>query len=1075
MQASPHNPELLESFLLDAWDALGSFEGALYSLDSVESLKSLKVVSHRLRGTAALYGFEQISKLSEVMERFLDKSDRFSNEQLPDIHTLLESASVCLSSGLEQIAATGQEGQVGHQFVALGGANHLASLIRDYPELFVDKQAVKLQKQSSSLTESLRQYFKEHQEDWSFFAPEAEENIEAIYMALDDNKQSGSSDNVITTLFRATHTLKGAAYMVEFNELGDLAHKLEDLMVKVRDGELELNDEILSGLSDGNRVMGLMLDTAQGKQVNLEAALYNVEEKLAKLLGIDFEKRELEPEQSRSKTADLLMEFVRQNQDVWEYFAPEVRENVDLANEALKALELDLSDAESLHTVFRAMHTLKGAGYMVELNLLGHFAADLELLSRQITEEDQELDQARIDLFKEGNHVLASMLELAEGQSIDLDELMLNVQEQLLAYLPELKSQLVEELKTAAKSEESEGLESKKTASIVRVSADKLDNIMDLAGEVVTLRNRMNAQLENLASLTEVMESSKNRMLKTVSEFEEQYLNPQLSAQNTAQTIANHKPNQASERGINSSLQDVFDELEFDTYNDLNILARSVAEMSNDISEIQDELSSFHTHVQTDTDKLQFLSRQLRYEISNARMVPISQLYGMLRRLLRNTDEKAYRLETFGENVELDNTVLESVTDSLLHLVRNSVTHGIESQEERLAKNKTAEGLINLRAYHRGNHIYIEVEDDGAGINVERVKAKAVERGFRTQAQVDALSDEQACQLIFLAGLSTAESLSTTAGRGVGMDAVADAVKKLKGEINVSTQAGVGSKFSLKLPLTLLISDALMIKVAGQTYGFSSDDIETLQTLKASQVRQENNKTYIHYENETLELISLRKMFGFEALESKEHDIVIMRAENHLIAFEVDEHVGLSEIVVRELNSVLMKLKHVSNATIAPTGEVVILLDPSGLAELAQVQVKQRRVSSVIANQQKLEILLVDDSVSVRRVISKMLGRASYSVTTAGDGQEAMDLFLAGKHFDVVLSDLEMPRMNGYELLEELRRRPDSKDVPIIIMTTRAGDKHRNLALELGANNYFSKPIDESKLVAELKQFSVRA
>ena len=365
------------------------------------------------------------------------------------------------------------------------------------------------------------------------------------------------------------------------------------------------------------------------------------------------------------------------------------------------------------------------------------------------------------------------------------------------------------------------------------------------------------------------------------------------------------------------------------------------------------------------------------------------------------------------------------------------------------------------------------MQDDGAGIDIERVKSKALEKGFKTAEELAQLSHEESCQLIFIPGLSTAKELSTDAGRGVGMDAVASSVKKLKGEISLYTELGKGTRFSLKLPLTLLISDALLVSIAEQTFGFVSDSVETLQRIKAKDCEMIENKRFIRYQEQLVELFDLRQLLAFPSLpEADELAIVIARAERQTFAFLVDEHLGLSEIVVRELNPTLNKMSFLSNASLAPSGDIIMLLDPLGLSRLEQSKGQNPRALQAKPKNKTLELLLVDDSISVRRVISKMLQRAGYQVTTASDGQEALELFMQNQRFDVVLSDLEMPRMNGYELLEELRRRPDSKTVPIIIMTTRAGDKHRNLALELGANTYFSKPVDETRLLNELQNFA---
>jgi chemosensory pili system protein ChpA (sensor histidine kinase/response regulator) len=588
---------------------------------------------------------------------------------------------------------------------------------------------------------------------------------------------------------------------------------------------------------------------------------------------------------------------------------------------------------------------------------------------------------------------------------------------------------------------------------------------MNLAGDMITLRSRLDIQLERFADLHRLLNASRSRMLRTIADFEEQYLNPRLNAEGKTST-----PQSEVKRGFDTNLSQLFNELEFDTYNDLNILARSVSEMANDVSEIQSQFDDLFGGIQRESQQLQKLSRQLRQEVSRARMVPAGQLYGLLRRLLRDQDDKAYKLETSGETVEFDNMILEGVADPLVHLIRNAIVHGIEPQEERLAKGKAATGTISLRAFHRGNHVYLEVEDDGAGLDLEALKRQAVAKGFKRQDEIETMSHEEACQLIFIPGLSTARSVTTEAGRGVGMDAVAASVRRLKGELQMQTEKDLGTLFTLKLPLTLLISEALMVELAGHRFAFAAELVETLRSVSAKEILNHENKHYLWFAGERIPVYDLRKVLALgPSLEQDEVTLVITYSEGQRLAFQVDALAELEEVVVRGLSQDLSALYYLSSATISAEGEVIALLEPSGLARLAQQesQVTQMREATPHETQAR-RLLLVDDSVSVRRVVSKMLERADYEVATAADGQAALELFIQGERFDAVLTDLEMPRMNGYELIEELRHRPDTSRTPIIVMTTRAGEKHRNLAFEIGATDYFSKPINDIQLLARL-------
>jgi chemosensory pili system protein ChpA (sensor histidine kinase/response regulator) len=405
----------------------------------------------------------------------------------------------------------------------------------------------------------------------------------------------------------------------------------------------------------------------------------------------------------------------------------------------------------------------------------------------------------------------------------------------------------------------------------------------------------------------------------------------------------------------------------------------------------------------------------------------------------------------------------------MLHLVKNAIAHGVESREERLAKGKDEAGTITLRAYPQGNYIFVEVQDDGAGIDVEGVKAKAVEKGLRTQAEVAQLSNEEAINLIFLPGLSTAKEVTTDAGRGVGMDAVATNIRKLGGEISISTEMGRGTRFTLRLPLTLLVSEAMLVKSGNQTFAFPINTVKTLRYVAADQL----TGSEVNIGEQLLPLYHLHELLNLP-MQSQgfERAVAVLETGSGQVAVSVDDFAQIEEVVIKSLGETLQKLSYLSGATISSRGEVILLLDPAGLIRLAGQGIRQAvtytpAITTQTA-QQSLRLLLVDDSVSVRKVVGKMLGRAGYDVTTANDGQDAIDT-LRQKTFDVVLTDLEMPRLNGYELIEDLRRRYSREILPIVVMTTRAGEKHMNLALELGANNYLTKPVDESKLLNFLR------
>ncbi len=1064
MDTFQHNEQLFDSFVFDIHDALSTFESATEELGhdyNLESLKELGVLAHRIRGTAALYNYPQLSRLAELIERLMEHGERIPAGHLPLLLDFLERAMVCFRSGLETITETGREGEIGLQLSALGGASLFKAILLAAPEAFVRERDLMIQKgyvQSKDLTHDLRQFFAANQDSWEFFAPEANEHLDLIAATLETAHSNPSSDD-ITQLFRSVHTLKGAAYMIDFTPMGDLAHRLEDLMVLVREGGKPFDEGVGAALSEGGQTLRAMLTTAEGEDTNLVERLGQVNAQLAQALGQTLP--EETPVQSKTELlVAALQQFKADNQDVWEYFAPEVQDNLNEMEHSLeKARQGDTSE-DVISTIFRTGHTIKGAAYTVNFNVLGDVAKDVESISRALRETNDFQYQEVADVMSAGHIALGEMMKAASSEPHDLAAVLKTFED---LYSP---LNLSDEIVIAPEQVQKQRAVAQARTSTIRVSLEKIDTLMNLAGEIVISRAKLDSQLGRFSEISAVLEASRRRMVRTTAEFEEKYLNPRL--RDMSQATAPQGAEQRS--GLKNSINEMFDELEFDTYSDLNILARTVSEMTNDLSEVQGQFDRFTRSLSQEVEQVQRLSRSLRNEVSRTRLVPVGQLYNRLRRLVKQSDmNKFYTLQTSGEGVEMDAAILEDITDPMLHLVKNAIAHGIEARDERIAKGKDEAGTITLRAYPQGNYIFVEVQDDGAGIDVERVKASAVDKGLRSAAAISRLSNEEAIALIFLPGLSTAKEVTTDAGRGVGMDAVATNIRKLGGDITIATDMGKGTRFTLRLPLTLLVSEAMMVKGGGQTFAFPINTVKTLRYVAADQL----TGSEVNIGDQLLPLYHLHELLHLPVqAQGFERAVAVLETGSGQVALSVDDFAQIEEVVIKSLGETLQKLSYLSGATISSRGEVILLLDPAGLIKLAGQSMRQALTytptTTTPAAQQSLHLLLVDDSVSVRKVVGKMLQRGGYEVTTANDGQDALDI-LRQKTFDMVLTDLEMPRLNGYELIEDIRRRYTPEVLPVVVMTTRAGEKHMNLALELGANNYFTKPVDETKLLNFLR------
>ena len=1064
--------DLLGAYLEDSWDALVHFDGARSQLlEALEpdAIEDLRILSHRMRGTSAVYGFPQLAKLCELCEKVCEAGPHLTLEEQEDFLHFLEQFSVVARAGVDRIAHGHGEGDIGLDFSGLGGSKSLEGLLQKRPGAFkrTTTHIPEVLDSGESLTGRLRRFHAQNLETWEYFAPEAQELLEGLRNTLETTGAVLEGEG-LQTLFRGTHTLKGSAYMVGFEEMGLLSHRLEDLMSAVRDEERPYTLEIGEALSLGVSALQDMLDAAEGRKTDLEEALSSTLESLTRLLPEErlvelqtllggSQTPEQVPGERGAALARELESFFEANLEFWGDYSSAQRERIEELRELLIR-----GETPDINALLRSTHGLKSEARALEVPGMQDLSSQLEELFARVRDDELALDAPMMVAADAVLDALERMLLAAEGSfsSLDLEHSVLYAEDRLYGFLGErTRGEIGPDLSAVRPAQRT-----------IRVNLEKLDRLMNLVGEMVGLRARFVGQVSSLEAVGNLLEISRNRMNRTVSEFETKYLNPRLAA------ITPAKPNSTTTTlaKLGSTLnttQELFNELEFDTYSDLNILARSVLEMGDDLSEVTGQLSGQLSELRQETENLQRLSRSLRDEVTSARMVPLSTLFSRLSRLVRSGEGgKLFRLETSGETVEVDNFIQEELLDPLLHLIKNAAYHGIETGEERSKHGKSPEGRIYLRARVEGGSVLLEVEDDGRGLQLDAIRRSALEKRMRSLEALEELSDEDAIQLIFEPGLSTAREVSTEAGRGVGMDAVAAGVRRLNGEISVSSETGLGTLFTLRLPLTLVVTEALIVEAGGQTFALPAISVRQLRFVSGADVVTLEGVPHFSYGGSPIRLLSLSTLLGLSAEPLEQMPTVILDLTGEQVGISVDAFVGLEEIVQKPLSKSLGSISHLAGATVASSGEVIALLDPVGTVRLSSSgrSSGERKVKSVLPAAQIRRLMLVDDSVSVRRIVAKMMTRAGFEVVTAVDGQDALEQLRRDQNFYAILSDLEMPRMNGYELIESLKAREETRSLPIIVMTTRAGEKHRDLAFRLGASEYFSKPIEEARLLGFL-------
>ena len=822
--------------------------------------------------------------------------------------------------------------------------------------------------------------------------------------------------------------------------------------------------------------------------------------------------------------------------EILEFFVPEAEEHLQVVQDCLLGIETS-SDPETVHRLFRSMHTIKGSAAQVGLQRISRVAHSAEDLIGRVRDGEIKPTQQVIDLCLES---VDAIKKLVYGQWPDESALQRSVKS-LLGRLKQVaptgqlagieheeapqasgvsvettqpalmvsgslpnqerpqvpKPHVPEASESDAEPEFITGLRTMETAAVpqsksVRIALDRLDSMMNVVGELVINRTRMLGRLAELERLADVLNFSKGRMSDKIGEFQEKHEFNRIvggfTSSYSSQGIA------ASAAGFQDHSE--FTELEMDRYDDYNILSRSLTEISADVTEVLTQLDGFVRRVDSDIDEFTDLAHRLQDEITQARMVPIGNLYTRISRTVRDAAKaagKLVELSLTGAETELDNSIIQQISDPLIHLVRNAVAHGLESTEERYRAGKTDHGNVAVRAYHRGNHIYIEVEDDGKGIDYGRVRKAAVDQGIYTQEQADRLAERELLELLFHPGFSTASRKTELAGRGVGLDVVRANLTALNGEIDVDTQASVGTRFTLKVPLTLIISQALFVRCGELSFAVPLSFVEEIRRVPAGTVEEVGGKLLTKVRDSVTEVVRLDSQLGLLKSEpvSGYYHLVLVSVAGRSVGVIVDEVIRKDEIVIKNLGEYLHNVKLFPGATIAPDGRLILLIDVNrlvagesiekrplmtsataarifapGAAAVAAGHIPRGAIEQVAAEK---VVILADDSISVRRFVGRMLEKAGYRVRLAGDGLEALEIALQG-HCDLIITDLEMPRTNGYELMMHLRQTPETKHIPVMVVTSRAGEKHRDRAMKEGASAFLTKPVQDEQLIAAVQE-----
>ncbi|TAG28246.1 MAG: response regulator [Burkholderiales bacterium] len=796
--------------------------------------------------------------------------------------------------------------------------------------------------------------------------------------------------------------------------------------------------------------------------------------------------------------------------DLFEIFEEEAQELFPTTASALRQWTARPDNMSARGEVLRGLHTLKGSARLAGAMRLGELAHRMESSVESIPHEgaqsaDIEQLMAQLDGMQHNFDVLRNPALANEPSKSNpavgtpVTEMAASAAATLTSTsLPAASVKPLQPLAAATGMIAPAAAMRSAPGQTVRVRAQLLDRLMNQAGEVMITRARLEAELSQLRGSLTDLGGNLDKLRTQLRELD-------VQAESQMQTrLQQTKETEAS-----------FDPLEFDRYTRVQELTRMMAESVNDVATVQRNIQRTIESTEDDLVMQARQTRDLQRDLLRTRMVEFEGISERLYRVVRQAGKdagKQVKLDILGGTIEMDRGVLDRMTPAFEHLLRNCVAHGIETAEARTAAGKAASGEIVITLHQEGNDVSIEFRDDGAGLNIARIREKAISQGLLSNDA--ALADNDAANLIFTPGFSTAATVTELSGRGVGMDVVRSEVVALGGRIETATSAGQGTSFKLVLPLTTAVTQVVMMRIGELAIGVPANLIEIVRRASLKELQSSYNSGTYEYAGESLPFFWSGALLQHSAASSepatKTMPVAVFRSAAQRVAVHIDEVLGNQEVVVKNLGPQLSRLPGLAGMTVLASGAVALIYNPVALATVYGAQARamsfdpaqphalegqaqlrdvtdavprelsgdaQPVVPLVPANPASISppsiplVLVVDDSITVRRVTQRLLQREGYRVSMAADGLQALER-LAEELPSVILSDIEMPRMDGFDLLRNVRGDAKLKHLPTIMITSRIAEKHREYAFELGANHYLGKPYNEEELLSLIRRYA---
>ena len=950
------------------------------------------------------------------------------------------------------------------------------------------------------------------------FVEEAKGYLPKIKSNLDSFYKDPEQMDCLAEAHRLVHSIKGASSMVGLGSLSHMAYFMEESLEEIGAGQNVFDGDARLLFNTTLSRIEQYLDGTQANKLDPAPLLKDVVKNFRRWRGLPEKDDETvisgllgseeatpaataQPAEPSPKSAAApRMPVAEENDvsaDILEAFFVEAADHLQTISGLLVVLEKNPSKEDCLTDLRRSVHTIKGAAAVVGFGDISRLAHRMEDLLDGLAEKDKGLTGDHLDLLFRSTDCLEDLVRNeGQGSQKELKEL-LGFFDNLVGTAPaaelpaptsNLEISLAEEevidltdftpegqVPGEQESDDTKTVPAK-TGEMVRVPLERLDELVHLVSELVINRSTFEQYFGKLGSEVEELHPSISRLKRVSTSFETQFeaasLGGKLFGSSSMKNLTGPSPA--------SSADEAFDDLEMDRYTDFHILSRELAESASDINTVGTELKDVIRDFDGYLVQSSRLTSQVQDRLMRLRMVPLALLSTRLHRTVRvtaNKQEKQVELRIEGEGVELDKSVFEELIDPMLHIMRNAVDHGIEPPALRQVMGKPQCGKISVEAFYAGTQVVIRIKDDGAGIDPDIIRNKALEAGYFSQEELAELKERDLFELLFLPGFSTAETVSEISGRGVGMDVVKSKVEAMKGLVSLESAPSVGTTLTIKLPLTLAITRVILVHAHQELFAIPLNGVRKILRVEKGAIETAGREPVINVDGTYYPVVRLGSALNLIKPADPNvtrHPVLILDLGEKQIALVVDKLSEAKEVVVKSMGHHLKRVRGVSGATLMGDGRVVLILNPNELSgEAETIEVKpQMKIAPKPKTKKQAEVMVVDDSLSVRRVLTNIVKNAGLQTKTARDGVEAFEMIQkSNNNPDVMLLDIEMPRMNGYELTNLLRSQKDYQNIPIIMLTSRSGEKHRKKAYDLGVNEYLVKPFQEESLLNLIQKF----